>query len=405
MKKFLGLLLLLLVPVLMTQRLSTLDCGALRNWVTSRSSKVIRVGVEWPFEANQDGMEEALRLAQEELNAQGVKGRRIELVMRDDHLDPEEARKIAIDFATDPRMDAVVGCYDDSYAVRASALFEQSRLLHIVAGANNSYMTSHGFQYLIRSVVANDKIGPSLARMCLGLGYHTYALISEKGNFGEDLSCQFANELDAHNARVVYLSSYVRGQTDFRGIVNDLKMSGADMILVAGFDSETAAFIRTARDLGLETPILGSFNDTTEVHAIAGRALEGVMTYDLWDVDSPGKESRAFVAKYRARYHKDPTSSSAQGYDALRLLARAVEITGSTNGLDLSYALRYMKPWEGVNGTYKFDSTGEMADKPIYLYTYLHGKRVLLRNSLDADALPPPPLPAFLQTQNAPAVP
>jgi branched-chain amino acid transport system substrate-binding protein len=326
-------------------------------------------------------MADGLLLAQEEINARGVRGKRFRLVLRDDDFDREKSRNISIDFARNSRMMAVIGYYDDNFAVRASAIFEESRLLHIVIGANNTYMTSHGFRYLIRSVLASDLIAHKLVRLCQARGYDKFAVIAEDGPFGEDLSYQFGAELDVLDAHLVYESSYVRGEVDFRETVNELKAVDTDVIVFLGLEAEAAAFIKSARDMGLKTPIVGSFSDTPTMHEIAGNALEGVMFYEIYDADSPTPENRAFVAKFRKRFGREPEAYAAQSYDALRLLARAVAITGSSDPLDLSYAIRFMGRWEGANGSYKFDDRGELEGKDLYLEMYRGGKAVVVATS------------------------
>jgi len=390
MKKTLAAVgLLLLLPLVITQCVSLQQFSELRTWMAGWPSREILVGVAWPFAANQDGMDNGLLLAQEEINARGLHGKRIRLLMRDDHMDREDSRAIAIDFARNPRMAATIGYYDDKFAVRASAIFEESHLLHIVAGANNTYMTSHGFRYLIRSVLSSGRIGRKLAHLCMERGYRNFAMVSEDGAFGEDLAYQTGTELDAMNARVVYQASYVQGKSDFRDTVDELKETDADVIFFAGLETESALFIKAARALDLKTPIVGSFSDTPEMHDIAGPALEGTMFYEIYDANSPTPENRAFVAKYRHRFGSDPGAYAAQGYDALHILAKALETTGSTNSLDLAYAIRYMDRWEGANGAYKFDSTGELEDKEIVLNVYRGGRPVVLAISHAAGPVSP----------------
>jgi branched-chain amino acid transport system substrate-binding protein len=113
------------------------------------------------------------------------------------------------------------------------------------------------------------------------------------------------------------------------------------------------------------------------------------MFYEIYNPDSPTPENRAFVAAYRRRFGKNPQPYAAQAYDALRLLARAIEITGSTNSLDLAYAIRHMDRWEGANGPYKFDARGELEDKEIYLEVFRGGKPVVLATS-HPDQIDPP---------------
>jgi Periplasmic binding protein len=96
---------------------------------------------------------------------------------------------------------------------------------------------------------------------------------------------------------------------------------------------------------------------------------------------SPSAGNQEFVRNFRVRYGRNPDTWAAQGYDALRILAKAVKATGSCNPLDLSYAIRFMDPWEGANGLYKFDSRGELDDKPIFLKVYRNGTPVTIYES------------------------
>ena len=108
------------------------------------------------------------------------------------------------------------------------------------------------------------------------------------------------------------------------------------------------------------------------------------MYFDEYNVNSTSPENQAFVRKFRAKYAKDPDTWAAQAYDALYIVAKAVRATNSANPLDLSYAIRFMDAWEGVNGRYKFDSRGELEDKPLFLNVYRNGTPVTFLESRPA---------------------
>jgi len=354
--------------------------GERRFDVLSRPAKEIVVGVCWPFSVNQDGMADGLQLALDEINTRNLAGGyTIRLVMRDDAFDWQKAKRIAVEFADTPDMSAVIGYYDDGPAVKASTFFESSRLLHLIIGANNTAMTAHGFQYIARTILASDKIARSLARLSADRGYRRIAVIWEEDAYGEDLAYQYRVGLDNMNAQLVYQWSYSRERADFRLPVNELKGIDADVIFFAGLEPWAGDFLRSARGVGLRTPIIGAFSDTPEMRKRAGQALEGAMYFDMYNVDSPRPENQSFVRKFRTRYGGSPDAWAAQGYDALHILAKAIKFTGSRNPLDLSYAIRYMDAWEGANGRYKFDSAGELEDKPIFLVIFQRGKPVLIQ--------------------------
>ena len=361
--------------------------GERRYRALSRLPDEILVGVCWPFEANRDGLGDGLRLALEEINSLRLTGGPpIRLLIRDDNFDWERAKGIAVEFSQTAAMSAVLGYYDDSAAVKASAIFESSRLLHLIVGANSTPMTQRGFDYIVRTTLSSDKIARSLAKMLVDRGYRKFALIWEEGAYGEDLAYQFTVSLNNHGAEWVYQSSYNRDRADFRLTVNELRGSDADVIFFAGLEPWAGDFLRQLRRVGVKTDVVGAFSDTPEMRARAGAALDGSMYFDMYDANSPSPENQAFVRKFRARYGANPDTWAAQGYDALMILARAVKATDSANPLDLAYAIRYMSPWIGANGRYKFDSTGEMDDKPFYLNAIRNGRPVTIQASTPVPA-------------------
>ena len=361
--------------------------GERRFQALSGPPREILVGVCWPFSINQDGMADGLQLAREEINAGGLAGGiPMRLVSRDDAFDWNKNKDIAIEFAENTKMSAVIGYYDDIAAIKASAIYEPSRMLHMVLGANNTSMTARGFHYIVRTIVSTDKIGRSLAKMLMDRGYRKYALIWEEDAYGEDLAYQFDVNLNSLNGLLVYEWSYSRERADFRVPVNGLKTVDADVVFFAGLEPWAGDFVREARRVGLKMDIVGAFSDTPEMRRRAGPGLEGAMYFDLYNPECPRPENQAFIRKFRARYGRDPDTWAAQAYDALHILAKAVQATGSANPLDLSYSIRYMAPWEGANGRYKFDERGELEDKPIYLNAFRHGTPVTIQESVPVPA-------------------
>ena len=347
------------------------------------------MGICWPFSVNQDGMGDGLNLALDEINHEGLAGGiPLRLVMRDDRFDWERNKQIATEFADTPNMSASIGYYDDSSAIKASTIFEPARLLNMIVGANSTSMTARGFRYVVRTTVSSEKIARSLARMMADRGYKRVALIWEEDAYGEGLAYQFNVSLNSLGKELVYEWSYSREHPDFRLPVNELRGVNPDVIFFAGLEPWAGDFLRQARSAGLTRDIVGAFSDTPEMRRRAGRGLEGAMYFEIYNPDSTAPENHRFVERYQARFHKPPDAWAAQGYDALHILARAVRSTGSSNPLDLCYAIRFMTPWKGANGEYSFDERGEMKDKPIYLNMFRNGVSQVVQESVP-DSTPP----------------
>jgi branched-chain amino acid transport system substrate-binding protein len=293
----------------------------------------------------------------------------IRLVIRDDNNDWKIARKVALEFADTPEMSAVIGYYEDSVAVQASQILEASRLLHFVVNANNRAMTTHGYKYIVRTVQATDQISRFLAVSSpLGRNPQRYAMVWEGDAYGQDIAYQYRIAQDALGSQLVYQSPYPAGHSDFRLAVNQLKGIKADVILFSsGDDAHTAAFLRKARSVGITTPILVACDRSEEFRDISETALQNTTFIRLYNVSAATPQNRKFVAAYRARYGTTPDTAAAQGYDALHILAEAARVSGTLNPLDLAFTIRYKPVWVGANGDYRFDSEGELKEKPLFL--------------------------------------
>jgi branched-chain amino acid transport system substrate-binding protein len=57
-----------------------------------------------------------------------------------------------------------------------------------------------------------------------------------------------------------------------------------------------------------------------------------------------------FVRKYQAKFKSVPDGMAALGYDAMRVLAQAINTAGSTDGTQIRDALTKVQGFDGVTG-------------------------------------------------------
>jgi ABC-type oligopeptide transport system substrate-binding subunit len=119
--------------------------------------------------------------------------------------------------------------------------------------------------------------------------------------------------------------------------------------------------------MGINVPILGSeLLDSSELWNIAGKTAEGTIVSTVFDPKQPKTPTRKFVKEFKARLGFEPDAWAAQGYDAVRLLAYAIETSGSFDPIVIGTTLRLLKNWEGVTGIYSFQDNGGISGKTIF---------------------------------------
>lgn len=122
--------------------------------------------------------------------------------------------------------------------------------------------------------------------------------------------------------------------TDFSGAVSRALADDPDVLFVGGPSQATALVIRAAREQGFEGGFLvmdqAKFMEMLDI--VPMEALEGAIGVYPQE-HYPTEGNPAWVARYYERYgddFKSPTSEVAINYQGLHLVARAMELAGTT---------------------------------------------------------------------------
>lgn len=146
-------------------------------------------------------------------------------------------------------------------------------------------------------------------------------------------------------------------------------------IFITGSTPPAAEFIRQARAAGINVPIYGGDGlDSGELTTIGGEAAEGTVFASPFDPDNGRPEVQKFATAFKSKCGGPPDAWAAQAYDAVKLLAHAMNQAGSTVPGDVARVLHQTRGWPGVTGTHTFDENGAVIDKPIVLKVVRNGQ-------------------------------
>lgn len=304
-------------------------------------------------------------LAVEELNARDVfGGRPLQLRTVNDRGDPTTAIAVADSLASDPEVLAVVGHVYSGATIKAATRYD-GRVPAVATSATSPEVSRLG-DWIFRVASSDSANAVALARAAQGMGQRI-AVLYANDDYGQGLARNFAAALRAAGGEVAAMDPFLDGTDDFRPYLLRMKARGVDLVFVAGLQDPAARAISQAQQVGLDARFVGG--DGIEGLAGMGQQYDGTAVGLLFHPDM-SDSARAFVRRYRARYGEDPDSQSALAYDAVRLLARALQaghrepdairrwLAGvGRDGRDGSPA------FEGVAGRVTFDEHGDPVDK------------------------------------------
>ena len=192
------------------------------------------------------------------------------------------------------------------------------------------------------------------------LGKKKWALVHSTDAFGTSGAKALTAALGQLGTSVVLDQGYTNQSQDFTPVVLAIRQSGAEVIgSYFTFENDIGIFARQLRQLGVAAPWVGS-PSIVNVTALrlAGPALYG--TYGVADyAEDSSDAAKGFAAAYRAATKLAPDNQSSWTFDAVTLLALAINRAGKVDPAAVRAALLAVRGHAGAEGTYNFDASGD----------------------------------------------
>jgi branched-chain amino acid transport system substrate-binding protein len=298
-------------------------------------------------------------LAIEQINkAGGVLGRKIELLVEDDHNEPAEAASAVSKLITRDHVVALIGENASSRSLAAAPIAQNYGVPMVSPSSTNVEVTRKG-DYVFRVCFIDPFQGKALAVFARRtLQAKTAALLVDaRSDYSVGLAEAFRKSFTELGGEIVAELKYAEGDSDFSAQLTALSTSRPEVMLIPGYYTDAGLIARQARSLGLQATLLGADGwDSPKLIEIGGPAIEGAYLSNHYSVDDPSPAVRTLVTDYRRAYGADPDSIAALSYDAARLIADAIRRAGSTEGSRIRQALASTADFPGVTGRITMDA-------------------------------------------------
>ncbi len=350
------------------RKVSTLALFCLAAAMTAISlhaADTLKIGIVAPTsgaaaEAGRYEMQGA-KLAVDEINkAGGVLGKQIELISEDDQTTNPGAVMAFSRLAGNKDIAAFIGTVRSTQMMAiAPDVLKLGKPLMI--GGTDPELTHMGNPWLFR-FRPNDSYS---ARVIADYGVKTlgkkkWAIVHSTDAFGTAGMKALTATLKSMGIEPVLVQGYANNSQDFTPVALALKRSGADiMCSYMTFETDLGIFAKQLRQFGVNIPWVGSPSTVTiTALRLAGPALYGTYAVSDFHKDS-SPASKAYATKYQSAYKAAPDFLSAWSYDAVHVIAMAINNAKSTDPAKIRQAILAIKGYKGAQGTYNFDKNGD----------------------------------------------
>jgi branched-chain amino acid transport system substrate-binding protein len=290
---------------------------------------------------------EAQQMAVKEANdAGGVLGYRVELVTGDVKCDPETAVEKANEMVGE-NITVSVGGSCSKATVPVLKVFRDAGIPMIIPAANSTDLLAPGYDSVFL-LSGTTKIEAQRAVAAMGrLDTRRLAVVDDGTSFPETLAAATVAGVRQRGSTITLATQLKlsQGATSYPRIVQAVLSNRADMVFFTGYYAEAATLIRDLRAANYTGQILLSDagTDPALFGLLSPAEAEGAYGLAL-PLAQFEPRAKAWAARYKAAYGKEPGPFTMQAYDAVRLALNAIQRAGSLDQSAIRKAIAATTP-------------------------------------------------------------
>lgn len=323
------------------------------------NSNVIKIGGIAPLTGDVAvygvAADNGVKLAIEEINANGgLLGKQIEYVVYDDKGDPTEAVNAFKKLTSNDKVEAIVGAVTSKPTLTVTPLAAKDGIPMITPTATALEVTSAG-PNIFRACFIDPYQGEIMAKFAAEeLKASKAAVIyNTADDYSVGVAEAFRDAAQNFGAQVVSFEGYNGDDKDFKAVLTNVKSQAPDVLFIPDYYTRVGLIAQQAKEVGITATLLGA-DGWDGVLGVNPEAVEGAYFCNHYSTDDTATEVQNFLKVYKEKYNEDPVSFAALGYDAMKILAAAIEKAGSTDKEAVVKALAETNV-TSVTGTITFD--------------------------------------------------
>jgi branched-chain amino acid transport system substrate-binding protein len=297
--------------------------------------------------------DEGVRLAIDEINAAGgIKGKKIRLVTMDTEGKPEQAVSVAKRLIEQEKIVALIGEVASSLSLAVAPIAQSSKIPMVTPSSTNPKVTEVG-DFIFRTCFIDPFQGTVMAKFAFeNLKAKKVAILRDvKSDYSVGLSDFFIQTYKQLGGEIVEDTSYQAGDVDFKAQLTRIKGKSPEAIFIPGYYTEVGLIARQAAEVGIKVPLMGGDGwDSPKLSEIGGKAIDGGYFSNHYSNESTDPVAVDFLKKFQAKYNKVPDGLSAAGYDAAKVLIKAIQNAAEPTPQLIRDQIAMIKDYSGVTG-------------------------------------------------------
>lgn len=318
-------------------------------------------------------MDFAAKMAVEEINTDGgidsLNGAALELSSVDTKSEPETAQSEATRLIQEGSS-ALIGAFESGPSANISSVAERNEVPFVMDVAALDSILEQGYDYSFRIQPSGSMMGKRSAdylnQMAKDAGedVSTVGVLYEQGNYGTAVDKAFEDRIDDLGMNINTSISYDPASSNMSTQVQRAVAGGVDVLAVTGYYSDSLLISQAINSISPDIKaVYGVANGGFDQEQFVKDAPNGGDGYlnANYRLDVTSKDSLKVASKFEKSYGEPMRASAALTYDAVNLVAEAINEAGSADPSAIREAIADSdyRPIVVNDGTVKFDATGQ----------------------------------------------
>lgn len=315
-----------------------------------------------------------IELALEEINAAGgVLGKPLEILYEDNQCNPSVAVTVTSKLL-EAGVPVVLGQQCSSAVLATMSLFQRAEVPLVSAIATNPKISelsgAGGNPWVFRLNPSDRELAVANVNYLVSLGgIQKIAIVAESTDYGRGGADAFASAAKEKGIEVVSTDFHPLAAPDFTTIIARLQNSGAQAVAFYQAHADNANFAKQAHSMGLKAFMTGKLSldgDTFEALIKQGAYDDAVTAFPYSPaVDLP--ENKKFVERIEAEFHETASYEAFAGYEALYVVAQAIERAGSADPKAIRDALEKTSYKSMIGALVDFDDHNQAHNNAVII--------------------------------------
>jgi branched-chain amino acid transport system substrate-binding protein len=330
---------------------------------------------------------QGIELAVAEINAEGgIDGRRqLNVEFRDTQTDPAAAAT-ALEELAEMGVPGIIGPGASNVALELVDVATKNEVVLVSPSASNPKLTQQGGQWFFRVYPSDVVEGARMADFCRQQAWSKVGIVATDNPHGQDIADIFTDRFEAGVREVVFRENIEEvTEESVARILDEIRKTNPQALYVATYQDRFASLLEALEELNQRPVVLGTSALTQRVIEMAGPAAEGVVFPQLFCgrcTDDP--KINAFVESFREKFGEDPDTYAAHAYDAVGVVAAAMEQSAVIRADELKGELTRIE-YEGVTGKIDFNVATHDVVKTPSIFAIVNGEVVRFEKFRDTE--------------------